>query len=369
MFRVNLRFKAEINKIDRIGKNITDATVKKRMLHEFFFFFVAILTLIIQSGVVVMEIHKIILGVSTIGVLYALKEFTGRIIGPIAIFNVIFIDYQIDKVTLRKFNDFLDLPDDSNTENRNRLKISNGSISIENVSFAYEENPVLSDFSFLIEGESTLAIVGSSGSGKSTIAKLILSLLKPQKGEILIDSQNLANCNLDSIYKHLSYISQDAPVFDGTIRENLDFDNGFDDSVLLDALEKTQLRNTIERLPFGLHTEIGEKGICLSGGEKQRLAIARLFLQKPKIIILDEPTAAMDSITEHFITCQMFSLFKDSTMVVIAHRLQTIKQADRIIVMDNGKICQEGAFENLVNNPGKFKELWEKQTENKLKAE
>jgi ATP-binding cassette, subfamily B, bacterial len=365
VFRINSRMRHQVERLSGIGKNIVDATVKKRMLHEFFFAFFALITLAIEGGVILLQTRDIILGVSTLGTMVALRDFVHRIIGPIAIFNVLFVDFQIDRVTLRRFAEILDLPDDANTGLHAPLRITEGAIKLRGVNFRYGSVPVLSDFNLDIEGGRSTAIIGTTGAGKSTVLKLVLGLLKPTDGEVLVDSQPLAQIDLKTYYRNIAYMSQDAPVFDGTIRENLDLERARKDAELFEALEKTGLKEMVGRLPLLLETEIGEKGIKLSGGEKQRLALARMFLRRPRILILDEPTSAMDSITEEFITNSLFDLFDDVTIVIIAHRLQTIRRTERIIVMRDGRICQDGVFSRLIEETGVFKDMWETQISSK----
>jgi ATP-binding cassette subfamily B protein len=165
----------------------------------------------------------------------------------------------------------------------------------------------------------------------------------------------------------VTYIPQDPPIFDGTLRENLTFDERVDNHRVQEVLEKVGLDEFVSRLPAGLDTVVGERGIKLSGGERQRLAFGRVFIQDPKIVIMDEPTSAMDSITESFVTQNMTRLFTGKTVVIIAHRLQTVKDADKIIVLEGGEVVQEGSFDFLVSAEGKFQQLWEKQTAKRLR--
>ena len=230
------------------------------------------------------------------------------------------------------------------------------------MSFAYDERPILSEFSITIEGGKSLAVVGDTGAGKSTLAKLVVGLLKPQDGQIRIDGQDAAEVSLDSLYGHVVYMSQDTPIFDGTIRENLVLDAPVPEARLMDVLSRVRLDELVESLPEGLETELGERGIKLSGGEKQRLGFARLFLMQPDIIVLDEPTSALDSVTEEFITDHLTELFEGKTLIVIAHRLQTVRNMDRIIVMRSGQIAEDGDFSSLMAHGGLFYELWRSQT-------
>ncbi|MBN1936485.1 MAG: ABC transporter ATP-binding protein, partial [Anaerolineae bacterium] len=299
---------------------------------------------------------------STIGTLVALVAFVDQVYQPIAIFNVLFVDYKLNLVTFKRFERFLSLPDDVNLSQRQAVAMGNGEIVFDRVGFSYEEQTILHDLSLRFEGGKSTALVGTTGSGKSTIAKLVLALLKPDEGTIRVDGQEVSQVSLDSYYEHVAYISQDAPVFDGTLRENLLFDRRAADEEIWPVLEKVRLRDLVEYLPKKLDTEIGERGIKLSGGEKQRLAFGRMFFQNPQILVLDEPTSALDSTTEAFITENMLDLFRGKTLIVIAHRLQTVKNVDRILVIEEGQVVQDGVFEELIDTSGRFQELWIKQT-------
>jgi ATP-binding cassette, subfamily B, bacterial len=235
--------------------------------------------------------------------------------------------------------------------------------ALRDVSFSYQDRTVLKHFQLVIEGGKMTAFVGESGGGKSTLMRLILFLLKPQCGQVLVDSQNLADINLESYYREVAYIPQEPPVFDGTLQENLSFDRSVGLARLIEVIRLVKLEDLVQKLPNGLETLIGERGIKLSGGERQRLAFGRVLLQDPKIVILDEPTSALDSLTEHFITQNMMGMFKGKTVIVVAHRLQTVKGADRIIVLEDGAAMQDGCFDELMAGGGRFRELWEKQTE------
>lgn len=203
-----------------------------------------------------------------------------------------------------------------------------------------------------------IAFVGESGPGKSTLAKLLIGLLKPNDGKILIDNYNLADVNLNSYYDYIAYISQDSPIFDGTLRENLVFDKYIDDEQLIKVLEQVYLADLYHKLKKGLDTELGERGITLSGGERQRLALARLWFSDAKIVILDEATSAMDNITEENVMNRVMNLLKSKTVIVIAHRLNSIRNFERIVVFREGRVAGQDDFDKLLKNNSYFKNLY-----------
>lgn len=181
------------------------------------------------------------------------------------------------------------------------------------------------------------------------MVKLIAGYLRPDSGSVLVDKQDLTEVSLKSYYKHIGYLTQEPSVFDGTVLENLTYalDSDVDEDSLRHIIELAKC-DFIYDFPDGLQTEIGERGIRLSGGQRQRLAIAKIFLKDPHIIILDEPTSALDSFSEEAITQAMHNLFENRTVIIIAHRLQTVKQADDIIVLEEGKVVERGTHDELV---------------------
>ena len=207
--------------------------------------------------------------------------------------------------------------------------------------------------------------MGESGSGKSTLAKLLCGLLKYDAGSILLDGTELRELRLNSLYEYLGYISQDAPVFDGTLRENLDFGEGASDEGLRRAMEKARFLSVYEKLPNGLETRLGERGVLLSGGERQRAALVRLFLEQKDMIILDEATSAMDNPTEEAVAGEIFSSWKEKTVICVAHRLSSVRGCDRIIAMKEGQIVGDGAFEELLESCEYFRTLYEAGEEGK----
>lgn len=216
----------------------------------------------------------------------------------------------------------------------------------------------IDDLSLSIKKGEKIAFVGESGSGKSTLIKILLGLLKYNKGEVRLGDMELRDICLNNLYDRVSYISQDAPVFDGTIKENLVFEKNLLEEQMLRALSEVQLSYLVENLAEGLDTEIGEKGTCLSGGEKQRLALARLWFEDSELVILDEATSAMDNLTEENVMKAVMQKLKEKTVIAIAHRLNSIAGFDRIILFRGGKIVGQGTFEELMRTDAYFMELY-----------
>ncbi|HET8671520.1 MAG TPA: ABC transporter ATP-binding protein [Candidatus Saccharimonadales bacterium] len=362
VFRVNGRFQKEFERVKSLSDEYVRSRAKIYLVQELFFTGFAVLVFGLEIVMVVQQTNRILAGVSTVGTLVALVAFIKTVCSPISEFSYAYATYKLDTVAFNRFGAFMSLPEDAGLAKGERIHLDRGRIEFRDVSFSFQNKPVLSNLSLTLEAGKTTALVGTSGGGKSTIVRLLLQLLKPVAGQVLVDGRDLSQVNLESFYRQVAYIPQDPPIFDGSLRENLTFNERVNDSYLQEVLEKVGLDSLISQLPAGLETIVGERGVKLSGGERQRLAFGRVFIQDPKIVIMDEPTSALDSITESFITKNMTHLFKGKTVIIIAHRLQSVKDADQIFVLEKGKIIQQGSFETLAQTEGKFRQLWETQT-------
>lgn len=244
------------------------------------------------------------------------------------------------------------------------LKINNGAIKFHNVSMRYRNGPnVLSNINLTIKGKSKVALVGSSGGGKSTILNLIPRFYDPKEGYISIDNQNISQVKLETLRKEIALVSQDIIMFDDTIKNNLIFAN-FDASEndIVNACIKANCHNFISEMKDGYNTVVGENGVKLSGGQKQRISIARAILKNSSIILLDEATSALDTESEKIVQEAMNNLSEDKTTVTIAHRLSTIKSSDLIYVIDKGKVVEEGTHDQLLKLNKIYKKLCDQQT-------
>ena len=355
VFRMSKQFPSEIKKTRSAKEDIVSSKVKMNMIHEAFFTIFALLVAMLDIGILFYAWKTKNLTVGSIVALIALIE---NAYTPIAIFNVLYVQYKLDKASYKRFEEFLDLKEDNQLRNGNAIHMDIGEISIKNLSFQYEERKIIDDLSLFIKRGQKIAFVGESGSGKSTVIKILLGLLKYNQGEIYLGDMELSGICLNNLYDRVSYISQDVPVFDGTIKENLVFEKNVSEEQMLDALKEVQLSHLVENLAEGLDTEIGEKGTCLSGGEKQRLAFARLWFENPELVVLDEATSAMDNLTEENVMKSVMLKMKDKTVIAIAHRLNSIAGFDRIILFREGKIVGQGTFEELLHTDSYFKELY-----------
>tara|TARA_Y100001970_G_scaffold58930_1_gene74969 strand:- start:3278 stop:5011 length:1734 start_codon:yes stop_codon:yes gene_type:complete len=256
---------------------------------------------------------------------------------------------------------------DSEVKDKNSgkdLKITNGSIQFKNVSFKYanKESDILNSISLNINGGKFTALVGHSGAGKTTIMNLIPRFYEPHKGEIKIDNQIINNYSTKSIRENISLVSQDTSLFDDTIKNNIKYSNlEASEDDIIEASQLSYCDEFIKKMPAGYNTMIGENGVRLSGGEKQRLSIARAMLKKSKIILLDEATSSLDSETESKIQMAINTLTAGKTTLVIAHRLSTVINSNKIYVIDNGQVVAEGNHNELLENSDLYKNFYEKQ--------
>lgn len=234
-----------------------------------------------------------------------------------------------------------------------------GAVQFDKVSFAYDEDqPILHGVSLKAEPGQTIALAGSTGAGKSTIVNLLCRFYEYSSGSVLIDGKELNTLAKNSLREAIGYVTQEAFLFNGTVRENLSLaDRQASDEELWKALEAARAADFVRALPEQLETNVGERGVKLSGGEKQRLSIARALLKDPPILLLDEATASVDNQTELLIQQALDELMKNRTSIVIAHRLSTIQNADRIYVLQKGEVIEEGTYDELLNQDGKFAEL------------
>ena len=354
IFRTNKKYDVELSKIDEEIKDITKGRTNIKLVHEIFFTAFEILVTIIK---IVMLVYAFFYESLTIGEIVVLISLLGKAYEPIAIFNVEYIDYKLNKVSLKRYLQYLDLKDVENMYEGKELKKVNGHVLLKNVDFYYGEKQILKKINISVKENSKIALVGETGSGKSTIIKLIAGLIKPQSGVVEIDGKDLSKLKLDSYYDYVSYLSQDSPIFDGTLKENIVFDKDVSDEEIVEVLKLVELEKFYSKLKNGLQTELGEKGILISGGERQRIALARLFFDNSKIIILDEATSAMDNITEERVMTNILQKLNEKTFIIIAHRLNTIKNVDEIFVLKNGEIIDSGTYENLQIKCEYFKEL------------
>jgi ATP-binding cassette subfamily B protein len=240
-----------------------------------------------------------------------------------------------------------------------------GSIHFDQVRFVYPDSGIvaLHDVSFEVKSGESIAILGTTGSGKSTVANLLCRMYDVTSGKITIDGQNIKDYQISSLRRQIGYVPQDVFLFSDTIRNNIIFglDTNFPEEKIIQAAKDADLYENVIRFPDGFQTKLGERGITLSGGQKQRVSIARAIVRDPRILIMDDSLSAVDTKTENAILNSLKRIMINRTTIIISHRVSSAKLADRIIVLDDGRIVEQGTHETLLERNGVYKELYEKQ--------
>ncbi len=393
VFRIRHQFPNEIKRASSTKRTIVASKVKMTMIHEAFFTIFALLVACLDIGILIYDIKNCNRRVGIVNQCDKRNDCADR---QRTVFPCINIQYKLNKTAWLRFVGLLDLKGDMQLQKGAAFDTFSKEIRIENLSFHYENKnicnmnspqpkliqisqdinsceafsgdckKILHQINLTIKKGEKVAFVGESDSGKSTLVKVLIGLLKYKSGEILFDNRSLKDFSLESFYKKVSYLSQDTPVFDGTIRENLVFDKEVLDAEIHVSLEATQLLPMITSLDNGIDTRIGEKGTCLSGGEKQRLALARLWFDHAEIVVLDEATSALDNVTESIVMKNVLTQVKNATVIAIAHRLTFISGFDKIFVFKEGRIVGSGTFEELLATNNYFGELYRKEKECKI---
>ena len=289
------------------------------------------------------------------------------LIDPISHVSTNFNDYKQAEASIKRLKNINQEPVEDDKENLQRISNFEGKISFKKVNFAYKkDNQVLKNINLEIKTGEVTAFVGASGAGKSTMLALILKFITPNNGDIFIDDKNLKILNTKDIRKNIALVQQQPFLFSGTIIDVIRMGRNFTKEEVIESARKANAHNFIQKLPEKYETEITERGSNFSGGQIQRIAIARAILGNPSILLLDEATSALDAESESEVQKGLNRAMKDRTVIVIAHRLATTQEANKIVVFDKGEILEVGKHIDLINKPGVYKELCEKQLIKKL---
>lgn len=316
------------------------------------------------TAIMILSAKEVAAGNITIGDLVLINTLMLQLFIPLSILGSVYRQLQYSLADMDLVIKLLDkTPEIVDAEDAKPLKISSASIRFRDVDFHYnEDRQILNQVSFTIPAGKKLAVVGPSGSGKSTLVRLLFRFYEVSSGSIEVDGQSIAACTQESLRREIGIVPQDTVLFNDTIRYNIAYakPDATDDEVMA-AADSAELTELLSRLPEGLDTVVGERGLKLSGGEKQRLAISRVILKAPKIIVFDEATSSLDSQSERAILDALNKISSDATTMVIAHRLSTVVDADEIVVMENGHIVESGTHANLLSRQGLYHRLWEMQ--------
>ena len=343
--------------VERLYENVKKSLTATALMTSSSTFLIGVAT----TGIMGMGGYYMMIGDMTTGDFLFFTLILGFMIAPIVQMSNIGSQLTEALAGLDRTEELMNMTAEEDNQNRTiELNSLKGDIEFTNVSFSYEEGKqILHNINFKAQAGSVTALVGSSGSGKSTIAGLSATFLTPKSGKVTIDNQDLSQVKLSSYRQYLGVVLQDEFLFEGTIRENIMFPRpNASEEELQNAVNAAYVNEFTDRFDDGLETLIGERGVKLSGGQRQRLAIARAILANPKIIILDEATSSLDTQSEALIQKSLAELIKDRTTIVIAHRLSTIRKADQILVIEAGHIVERGTHDQLIANEGRYFELY-----------
>ena len=328
-FRINRKYKKEIENYALMAEENSQNITKMTMIHEFFFGFFALLVALIKVSIVVLSFTNVV--TLSLGGLVAIVMYIDRIYTPIAIFNVLFVQYNLDKVAYQRLEDFYKKEDDPDLAVSGKALPEIQTISLKDVCFSVDSQTIMSQQNRQFSMNKTYGLIGKSGTGKSTLIKLILGLLKPTEGTVYVNQFPLTQFNLEDYYEKVFYLSQDVPIFQGTLKENIVFNQEISDEQVIEAMYRFQLGELYERLPEGLNTIVSEKGMNFSGGEKQRIAFTRLAFTQAEILILDEATSALDEKTEEKVLQEVQKFTHNKLTILVTHRPKTLRFVDEII--------------------------------------
>ena len=356
----------EFQKYNAVNRKMTELNIRERMAGKWFFMILNTVTNIgpmlfyLVGGVLIMKYDSSL----TVGDITVLVALLGKTYIPVNSLLNIQVDWMRAMALFSRIFEYFDLPVEvEETKYPAVPAVNDGRVEFSHVGFSYDgERQILKDISFTLEGGRSMAIVGPSGSGKSTIINLIPRLYDVQIGTVKFDGINVRRLDLEFLRKSVGVVSQETYLFNGTIRENLQYANpDATEEDMIAACRKANIYDFIEAQEKGLDTMVGNRGLKLSGGEKQRISIARVLLKDPALLIFDEATSALDSISENKIQEAIEPIIKERTSILIAHRLSTVLAADEIYVLKDGQIVEHGQHQDLVKQGGVYTELYETQ--------
>ena len=355
----------EIDRLNTTTNKILALELKKLRYVRSISFVQGTLINFMRTLILLFLLYLIYIETVTLGQFYSLLIYSFYIFGPLQEIGNIINTYRETDVSLGRFKDILAIAPEVIPHNPQKLERITA-LELKDVSFSYQSahTQALNDISFKTCQGETIAFVGPSGSGKTSLVKLLVGLYQPQKGTVLYNNTDVTGIDLRELRSQIGFVTQDTQLFAGTIKENLLFVNPHaTDEEIVDVLQKAACQALLDRADKGIDTVIGEGGVKISGGEKQRLSIARALLRKPSIMVFDEATSALDSLTEEEITKTLRNITeaKEHLTILIAHRLSTIMHADRIYVLEKGTIVEQGTHIDLIEKKGLYYAMWRQQ--------
>lgn len=362
---------AEFSSFQTINAESTRLQIRESMAGRWFMMVLTTFTSIGPMLIYLYGGYLFIQGEITVGAIIAFVALLGRLYGPVLQLTNLYVDIKRSVALFERIFEYFDMEQlIVDAPGAQPIAANGKDIVFKEVSFAYQKDkPALNQISFTAASGTLTALVGPSGAGKTTITNLIPRLYEISSGAITIGGRNIRDFTLESLRSQIGLVTQDTYLFNATIKENLLYANSdATEEQMFAACQAAYIHEFITGLPEGYNTIVGNRGIKLSGGEKQRISIARVLLKNPPIIIMDEATSSLDTMSEHYIQQAMHILLQGKTSIVIAHRLSTIQAADQILVVKEGAIVEEGTHKTLLNQDGVYRELYDKQFEPKVLA-
>ncbi len=354
----------EAQRYDSAMAGYEEAAIKTNYSLAFLNFGQSVIITIGLVGVMVMAAIEVQAGTLTVGGFVMINAYMIQITVPLNFLGTVYREIRQALVDMGQMFDLLEQPSEVlDKPDAPALKVTGGQIKLDNVQFGYNaDRNILNGVSLTAEPGEMVAIVGSTGSGKSTIGRLLFRFYDVQNGSLSIDGQDVRDVTQNSLHRQIGVVPQDTVLFNDTIGYNIAYGrDGATQAEVEAAAQAAQIHDFIKALPDGYETSVGERGLKLSGGEKQRVGIARTLLKDPPILLLDEATSALDSETEHEIQDALRQAGKGRTVLTIAHRLSTIAEADRIIVLEKGEVVEQGTHDALLAKGGRYSQLWHRQ--------
>ena len=364
-------FNNEFYELNRYDKNLfkwQEAAIKSQSSLALLNIGQALIIAIAVTLIVWKAIEGVLQNQLTLGDLVLINAFMLQLYIPLNFLGVLYREIKQSITDMEKLFSLLDKKREIiDSPNAKSLEISKGQLIFDSVNFSYDgRRKILDNLNFEVMAGKTTAIVGKSGAGKSTLTKLIYRFYDVNDGSIKIDGQNIIDITQTSLRSEIGIVPQDVVLFNDSLKSNIKYgDISATNEEILEAIKASHLESLVKALPDGIETVVGERGLKLSGGEKQRVAIARVLLKKPAILIFDEATSALDSVSEKVIKSEIREISKNRTTLIIAHRLSTIVDADMIYVFDKGQIVDRGRHEDLIRRNGHYLELWTMQAQTK----
>jgi ATP-binding cassette subfamily B protein len=340
--------------------SVTEAGTKLDKTNALFGAMMWVVSQLLSASCLLFSVFLAIKGVISVGEIVLFQSLFGSINGNVQGLIGMLPMFMSGQEAVRSLTEIVCAEELERDDGKREPRSIKGKIDFDHVSYHYpdDEKEVVKDFDLHVKKGERIAIVGASGSGKSTIINLVIGLLSPTNGDIKVDGKSLQDMSLQAYRRFISVVPQNSILFSGTIRENITYGlENYSEEALQRAVEDAAITEFLPSLPNGLDSMVGEHGDKLSGGQKQRVSIARALLRDPKILILDEATSALDNVAEFHVQKAIDRLVKERTTFIVAHRLSTIRNADRIVVMDDGKMVEVGTYEELIALGGKFSEL------------